>query len=72
MASQWGARSGGRYGAEYDRFRTGLTYNDVRQMLWSSNDDSSTWRHKRRGTVLGFWHQLKLALWLERERREDS
>jgi len=72
VASSWGKRSGGRYGAEYDRFRTGLTFDEVRRMLWSSSEDSKDWRYRRRGTVLGFWHQLKLALWMERERREDE
>lgn len=40
----------------YDRFRTGLTYRDVYHMLWHR-------RYKRRRTVLGYWHQLKLELW---------
>jgi hypothetical protein len=34
-------------------------------MLWVNNDDRSTWRYKRRRTVLGFWHQLKLQLWAQ-------
>lgn len=71
MPSSWGARSGSRYGAEYDRFRTGLSFKTVKQMLWVASKDSREWRYRRRRTVLGFWHSLKLALWLERERRED-
>jgi hypothetical protein len=47
----------------YEEFRTGLTYRDVYQMLWSGSDDPSTWRYKRRRTVLGLWHQIKLQLW---------
>lgn len=47
----------------YDEFRTGLTFREVRRMLWVNNDDPATWRYKRRRTVLGFWHQLKLQLW---------
>jgi hypothetical protein len=49
----------------YDDFRTGLTFREVRQMLWVNNDDPETWRYKRRRTVLGFWHQLKLQLWAQ-------
>lgn len=47
----------------YDEFRTGLSFREVRQMLWVNNDDPKTWRYKRRHTVLGFWHQLKQQLW---------
>lgn len=49
----------------YHEFRTGLTFRGVRRMLWVNNDDPSTWRYKRRHTVLGFWHQLKLQLWAQ-------
>lgn len=34
-------------------------------MLWVHNDNPATWRYKRRRTVLGFWHQLKLQLWAQ-------
>jgi hypothetical protein len=47
----------------YAEFRTGLTFRDVRQMLWSGSDDPRTWRYKGRHTVLGFWHQLKQQLY---------
>jgi hypothetical protein len=49
----------------YETFRTGLTFREVRRVLWVNNDDRSTWRYKRRRTVLGFWHQLKLQLWAQ-------
>jgi hypothetical protein len=45
--------------------RTGLTFAEVFQLLWSWNDDRRTWRQKSRGTVLGRWHQLKRELWEE-------
>jgi len=61
MASTWGAKRGM---PEYDKFRTGLTYDDIyRQFLWSYDDDPKTWRHKSRGIVLGFWHKLKRDMW---------
>lgn len=47
----------------YEDFRTGLTFQDVRAMLWSPSEDRSTWRYKRRHTVLGLWHQLKQQLY---------
>lgn len=72
MGSSWGKRSGGRFGDSYDKFRTGLSYSDVRSMLWSQNDDPGTWRYKRRHTVLGLWHSLKKDMWAEVERREDE
>ena len=56
MPSSWG-RSRGLPG--YDRFRTGLTYRDVYFML----KDSNKHKQKRRGSVLGFWHELKLQLY---------
>lgn len=56
----------------YDQFRTGLTFSDVRSMLWSNDFDSSTWKYKRRRTVLGIWHSLKLDMWREVQRREDE
>jgi hypothetical protein len=47
----------------YAEFRTGLSYRDVYQMLWSGSDDPRDWRYKGRHTVLGLWHQLKQQLW---------
>ena len=44
---------------KYDSFRTGLDYSTVYNMLETSP------RHKarRRGSVLGFWHELKLQFY---------
>lgn len=47
----------------YDDFRTGFTYQDIYGMLWSASDDPSTWRYKRRHTILGLWHQIKKEMW---------
>lgn len=49
----------------YSDFRTGLTFGQVRQMLWVGSEDPKDWRYKRRGTVLGFWHQLKQQLYAQ-------
>jgi len=50
-------------GITYQEFRTGLDYAEVRAMFWSPNPDPSTWRYKRRATVLGKWHQIKQEMW---------
>lgn len=53
-------------GLTYARLRIGLTYHDVWAMLSDCcDDDPSCWRYKRRGTVLGLWHHLKLQYWKE-------
>lgn len=52
-------------GVSYGRFRTGLTYRDVWLWFYDESDDRSEWRYKRRGTVLGAWHQHKRELWAE-------
>jgi hypothetical protein len=56
----------------YEEFRTGLTFRTVRQLLWSSSDDPTTWRYRRRRTVLGFWHQLKQQLYAQMMERIDD
>lgn len=42
----------------YDQFRTGLTYADVYHMIYGR-------KWKRRRGVLGYWRQLKLAMYAE-------
>lgn len=60
MASKYGAKHGL---PGYDQFRTGLTYHDVWEMLRDESDDPRDWRHKKRGTILGAWHEIKLQLY---------
>jgi hypothetical protein len=52
-------------GLTYAALRTGLTYKDVWCMHWVSSDDARKWKYKRRNTVLGKWHEIKRALWIE-------
>jgi hypothetical protein len=47
----------------YEAFRTGLTFREVRAMLWSPSDDPRQWRQKRRSSVLGKWREIKLELY---------
>ena len=45
----------------YGQFRTGLTYYEVYLMIDGLNPEQ--WTYKRRGTVLGKWHQIKREFW---------
>ena len=60
MGSQWGKKNDL---PGYDKFKTGLTYRDVWEMMRDDSEDSASWRYKRRHTVLGAWHELKLQLY---------
>jgi hypothetical protein len=51
-------------GLRYVDLRTGLNYQDVYRMLWSGSTDASTWKYKRRHTILGAWYAYKRALWV--------
>lgn len=50
-------------GASYDALRTGFSFADVKQLMYVASEDPADWRHKRRRSVLGFWHELKLQIW---------
>ena len=52
-------------GLIYKHMRTGFTYSDIYMMLWDEYADRAKWRYKRRGTVLGKWHQIKKEMWSE-------
>jgi hypothetical protein len=63
--SRWNGDACECCGVLYADLRTGLTFGDVRAMLWSKSKDSREWRYKRRRTVLGLWHQIKRSMWRE-------
>lgn len=50
-------------GVRYAEFRTGLTYQEVFDRLKDFDEVTSKWSYKRRGTVLGKWHQYKKEAW---------
>ena len=52
-------------GLTYEKFRTGLTFKEVRNLYWVNNPDSDTWKYKRRHTVLGKWREIKQKMWIE-------
>lgn len=50
-------------GARFDAFRTGLTFADVKQLMYVGEADPTLWRNKSRRAVLGHWHEIKRDLW---------
>lgn len=52
-------------GATYAEFRLGMTFAEVRQMMWDQEDRNRPgwWRQKRRNGVLGYARELKLHAW---------
>ena len=50
----------------YEQFRTGLTFKDVRELLWHEQQavkDTGNYMFVSRGTVLGRWHEIKKSMW---------
>lgn len=62
MPSSWGKKHGL---PGYDKFRTGMTYQDAYEELKMSKKHKG----KRRRSVLGYWHERKLELY---ERAVDA
>ena len=50
-------------GITYGEFRTGYTYGDIYEMLWTADEDPERWVYKRRHTILGRWMQIKREMW---------
>lgn len=52
---------------EYAKFRTGLTFGDVRRMLAveqrQTRDYTGDYMFVSRSTVLGRWHEIKQGMW---------
>lgn len=46
----------------YYEMRTDRTWRDVRRELRAEQPER---RHVSRGTILGRWHEIKVALWVE-------
>ena len=40
-----------------------MSYREVFSQFWKDSEDRGCWRNKRRSTVLGRWHAIKLDLW---------
>ena len=47
----------------YCNFRTGYDFGSIRSLLWVNSENPNDWKHKRRRTVLGLWHEIKKNLW---------
>jgi len=52
-------------GCTYEEFRLGMTFAEVRRMMWNQEDRNRPgwWRQKRRRGVLGYARELKLHAW---------
>lgn len=49
----------------YSDFRTSFTYKDIYHLIYNR-------KHKRRHGVLGYWRQVKLAMWAEHKKGCDN
>ncbi len=49
-------------GCTYEEHRLGMTFADVRRMMWDQEDRNRPgwWRQKRRRCVLGYMRELKI------------
>ena len=66
MSSKWGEDLKCPIcGLVYKKFRTGLTFKEVRDYYWVDTEDEKKWKYKRRHTVLGRWHAIKKDMWAE-------
>jgi hypothetical protein len=52
-------------GMAYKDLKTGLDFDAVKDMLWIQDDNPEFWRHKRRGSVLGLWYEIKRGMWAD-------
>jgi len=50
---------------DFRPFAGGRGFAETVQSLKVASDDPKDWRHKRRGTILGIMHQVKMELWDE-------
>ena len=53
----------------YEKFTTGMTYEDVYAELFTNSDDPNDWRYKGRSGVLGYWKELKEKMYAEYRRQ---
>lgn len=52
-------------GITYGKFRTGMTYQQVYDLLKDNESDPEKWKYKRRHTILGNWFAMKQQLWAQ-------
>jgi hypothetical protein len=55
---------------EFESFRTGLTWGEVYESL-RAECASGRRTHVTRATVLGKWHEIKLAMWADRQSEQE-
>jgi len=47
----------------YRDLKTGLSFAEVKKLMFDNEPDPKNWKYKRRNTVLGYWHELKKEMW---------
>jgi len=51
-------------GLHYKNFRCSLrTKEEVYDQMFVHDNDSTKWRYKRKGGILGYWHMIKQREW---------
>jgi hypothetical protein len=60
MASTYGAKRGF---PDFDKFKTGMSYQDFAAMLWVDSDNPDDWKRKSNGVVLALAHKLKVEMY---------
>lgn len=51
-------------GLSYDAFRTRESFASIKAAMRSESTDPKDWRYRTRRMVLGFWHALKMTMFL--------
>jgi hypothetical protein len=59
MASTYGSKRGV---PGYDKFKTGLSYQDAYAMLWVDSENQDHWKQKSNGQILRIMHEVKVAM----------
>jgi hypothetical protein len=65
MPSRWGADKRCEVcGLRYQDLRTGDTFASIKEEMKAGDAaDPTTWRYRRRNSVLGYWHAKKVMWW---------
>ena len=60
MGSTYGKRRGF---PDFDKFKSGLTYQDAYAMLWVDSENQDDWKRKSNGQILRILHRLKVEMY---------
>jgi len=60
MSSTYGKKRGF---PDFDKFKSGLTYQDAVNMLWVESENQDDWKRKSPGMILRILHRLKIEMY---------